>query len=75
MICKRWVKVVLDLKEGTIEMEGNGAETEQHPHIARCIEDLRRAYAEMVEARQGRRFDVASVSGLMDGFHGMCVAY
>jgi len=75
MVMKRWVKVVLDLKEGTIDFEGDAAEAQRHPHIARSIERLKEAYKEMVQARNGGRFEVASVSSLMDGFHGMCVAY
>lgn len=75
MIMKRWIRVVLDLKDGSFDLEGCAPEVERHPQILRNVEGLKGAYKEMVHARKGRQFDVGSVASLMDGFHGMCVAY
>lgn len=75
MVCRRWIRIVLDLKEGTMEIEGNATEADRHPHVMRSIEELKKAYREMVEARAGRRFDVESVASLMDGFNALCTAY
>ncbi|KAK4549262.1 hypothetical protein LTR36_007721 [Oleoguttula mirabilis] len=78
MVAQRWVKVILDLKDGTMELDGDPGAAEQHPHVTRAVAELKASFREMVEARQGLRcawFDVASVASLMDGFHGLCTGY
>lgn len=75
MVSKRWVKVVLDLKEGTMEVQRNATEVEQHPHVVKAVDELKASFREMVEARKGTKFDGESVGSLLHGFHGLCVAY
>ncbi|KAK5132974.1 hypothetical protein LTR08_008337 [Meristemomyces frigidus] len=76
MVTQRWVKVFLDLKEGTMEVEPHREGAEQHPHVAKAVDELKTDFREVVEARQGLEcayFDVESVASLMDAFHWMCM--
>jgi len=78
MVAKRWVRIILNLKEGTIEVEAKSTEDGQHPQVTKAISDMKASFREMAEARRGPRgpwFDVDSVGDLMDGFHGLCTAY
>lgn len=78
MISQRWVKVVLDLKEGTLELEpSNTGEMTQHPHIEASVEGLRESFRRLSAEQAGRQaagFDAASAARLMRGFHGLCRA-
>ena len=75
MVSRRWVRVVLDLKDGMMVVEPSRDGAEQHPHITKGLAELQTTFGEMVEARQALScayFDVTSVTGLMDSFHWMC---
>ena len=73
MMVRRWVKVSLDLRDGTIEFE----DCETLPHrssLMRAIEDMRESFRALVAARDGG-FDAESLGRFMRGFHNMCEAY
>ncbi|RMX77068.1 hypothetical protein D0869_10166 [Hortaea werneckii] len=84
MISRRWVKVGLDLQQGTLELEPSkmGDEQQQHPYVSKSIEGLRRSFERLAGGNssgattpQRCRFTVAALQILLDGFHGLCVAY
>lgn len=78
MVSRRWIRVGLDLREGTLTMEshdGDYAAIDCPSEVANTIDELKRAYAQMVEARKGRPFDVKCVAELMDGFNMLCTGY
>lgn len=78
MVGKRWVKVILDLKAGTMEMDEGSKEADRHPQVVKSLKDLKASFREVVEAREGLKcawFDVESVGILMEGFHMLCTAY
>lgn len=75
MVSRRWVKVILDLGSGGLEMEGGDGFSSAHPEVVRRVDELKGSFRELVKAREGVGFDVGSVAGLMDGFSGMCTGY
>ncbi|KAI7198290.1 hypothetical protein D0869_06996 [Hortaea werneckii] len=82
MISRRWVKVGLDLQRGSLELEPSktGDEQQQHPYVSKSIEGLRRSFERLAGGASGGatqrcRFTVATLQYLLDGFHGLCVAY
>ena len=75
MARRLWLRVVFDLKDGTLEIEGNRTEVDLRQHLMKGVTDLKLACQNMVHARQGKPFDVESLRSLMDGFHGLCTAY
>ncbi|KXL49496.1 hypothetical protein M433DRAFT_158677 [Acidomyces richmondensis BFW] len=75
MVSKRWVRIVLDLKNGTIEVEGTGSEAGQYSSTIAAIEQLKASFLKMVESRDGLNFDVESLETFLDGFHGLCAVY
>lgn len=75
MICKRWLKGVLNLRDGTLGLEGNAAEPGQHTQVVQGVEQLKTAFAAMVEARAGKSFNVDGIGSLMDLFAALCTVY
>ena len=75
MVSRRWVKVILDLGSGELEMEGGDGFSSLHPEVVKRVEDLKGSFREVVQTREGVGFDAASVAGLMDGFSGLCTGY
>lgn len=83
MITKRFIRVLLDLKGGRLEMdslEGDYGSSdcglkEQIVEIKKSVEQLKATFARMVEARDGRAFDEQGLKSLMIGFHGLCTGY
>lgn len=78
MVSRRWIRVVLDLRDGAMCIEshdGDFAAIVCVPQIANTIEQLKKAYVQMVYARGGRPFDVQSVGELMEGFNMLCTGY
>jgi hypothetical protein len=78
MFTKRWIRVVLNLKSGTMEIEArerNDFKADERLEKLRSIGELRTSFLRLVEARAGEPFDVQSVTSLMDGFHGLCTLY
>lgn len=79
MISRRWVKVGLDLQRGNLELEpSNTGDEQQHPYVSKSIEGLRRSFERLAGASattQRCRFTVAALQHLLDGFHGLCMAY
>jgi hypothetical protein len=74
MICRLWIRVVLDLKEGTLDIEGNEAKVDQKSHVVKDAKELKAAYAQMVASRGEDGFDADSLGTLMDGFHALCMS-
>ena len=71
-----WIRAVLDLKAGTVELDRSAAaEMDECADVVKSEEEVRKAFGEIVEARKGVGFDVAGLGELMEGFHKMCVAY
>ncbi|GAB1727875.1 hypothetical protein NU195Hw_Modified_67t1 [Hortaea werneckii] len=81
MISRRWVKVRLDLQRGSLELEpSKTGDEQQHPYVSKSIEGLRRSFERLAGgAKNGEtqrcRFTVAALKHLLEGFHGLCVAY
>ncbi|RMY57620.1 hypothetical protein D0863_12563 [Hortaea werneckii] len=81
MISRRWVKVRLDLQRGSLELEPAKTGDEQHPYVSKSIEGLGRSFERLAEAAASNgatprcRFTVAALKHLLEGFHGLCVAY
>ena len=71
MSSRRWIRVVLHLRDGHVEMERKEAEM-THPHVEKKIKRLNDTFRELVEARQGARFDVKIVQELTKRFSGLC---
>ncbi|KAK4960179.1 hypothetical protein LTR10_003070 [Elasticomyces elasticus] len=74
MMVRRWVRVVLDLKEGIMEMEDSETLPDRSQLMV-AIRNMKESFGAMVASREGRRFDLDSLTGLMSGFHSMCEAY
>ncbi|KAK3628798.1 hypothetical protein LTR56_018417 [Elasticomyces elasticus] len=74
MMVRRWVRVVLDLKEGTIEMEDSETLPDRSQLMV-AIRNMKESFGAMIAAREGRRFELESLTGLMSGYHSMCEAY
>ena len=74
MNCRLWIRAVLDLKDGTMEVEGNEAKVNQSSHVVKDAKQLKAAYQQMVAAREGKDFDADALGGLMDGFHALCIS-
>lgn len=70
--CRLWIRCQFDLKQGTLEVEGNEVTVDGSRHIFKDVEPCREAFRAMVEAREGVNFDVYGLSRLMEGFHGLC---
>lgn len=70
--CRLWISCELNLKDGTLEVEGNEAKVDEHRHIFKDMDGMREAYRAMIDAREGRNFDVYSLGRLLDGFHALC---
>ncbi|KAF2170637.1 hypothetical protein M409DRAFT_19452 [Zasmidium cellare ATCC 36951] len=83
MITKRFLRVVLDLKAGSLEMESMEGDygssdyglKEDGLEIKKSVEELKAVFGKMVKARGGRAFDERSLMELMLGFHGLCTGY
>ncbi|GAB1736175.1 hypothetical protein NU219Hw_g6850t1 [Hortaea werneckii] len=79
MISRRWVKVGLDLQRGTLELEPSKMGDEQHPYVSKSIEGLRRSFERLAGGASGATqrcsFTVVALQHLLDGFHGLCMAY
>ncbi|KAH9836893.1 hypothetical protein Tdes44962_MAKER08418 [Teratosphaeria destructans] len=75
MVSKRWVKIVLDVKEGRMEVEGPSLEPGIHYHVNTAIDELKDSFKNMVEASENRRLDGKSVASLMAGFNSLCTIY
>ena len=73
MVCRLWIRVVLDLKEGTLEIEGNEAKVDQSSHVVKDAKELKEAFRQMVEAGGEDGFDGEALGRLMDGFHALCM--
>ncbi|KAK3075615.1 hypothetical protein LTR53_000953 [Teratosphaeriaceae sp. CCFEE 6253] len=74
MMVRRWVRVVLDLKDGTIRFED--CETlPARSNLMRAIEEMKESFGALVTARGGKRFDAKSLGGFLVGFHDMCAAF
>lgn len=74
MICRLWIRVVLNLKDGTLEIEGDEAKVDQSSHVVKDAKELKEAYRDMVEARAEEGFDGDALGRLMDGFHALCLS-
>ncbi|KAK4553460.1 hypothetical protein LTR86_009517 [Recurvomyces mirabilis] len=75
MLSRRWVKIMLDLREGFLSVQNNAVEADQHPRILKSVTRLREAFAELVQAREDQRFTAQDLSQFMHGFHELCIAY
>ncbi|KAK4496995.1 hypothetical protein PRZ48_011444 [Zasmidium cellare] len=83
MITKRFLRVVLDLKAGQLEMESlegdygssDYGDQEAGVEMKKNVEELKGAFRAMVEARGEKRFDERCLLELMVGFHGLCTGY
>lgn len=67
-----WVRVVFNLKDGTLECEGNETQGGDQRPICKDMGGVRDAFRAVVEARERRSFNVAALSELMEGFHRCC---
>lgn len=72
--CRLWIRANLNLKDGTLEIEGNEAPVDEHRRVFKDMEGMRTSYGAMIEAREGRDFDVYSLGALMQGFNELCTA-
>lgn len=70
--CRLWIRANLNLKDGTLEIEGNEAPVDHHRRIFKDMEGMRKAYQAMIEAREGQDFDLYSLGALMQGFNELC---
>ena len=75
MTCRLWIRVVFDLKDGTLGIEGNEAKVDEHSHVVKDAKELKAAYQKMVFLRQGKGFDSFTLEMLMDGFNRLCTTY
>lgn len=83
MITKRFMRVVLDLKGAKLEMESSEGDygsndygiKDEKVKIKKSAEELKNAFAEMVERMDGKTFDCQNLKQLMVGFHGLCTGY
>lgn len=75
MVSKRCVRIVLDLKDGAIEVEGTASKGGQHSPTTTAIEELKASFLKMVESRNELSFDIESLETLLDGFHALCTVY
>lgn len=83
MISKRWIRVILDLRTGVLETETMDGDygvsdygvKEQHPEVAKSIEELKKGFQNLIDARDGKSFDVASLAEMMNGFNMLCTGY
>ena len=74
MNCRLWIRAVLDLRDGTMEVEGNEAKVNHSSHVVKDAKQLKAAYQQMVAAREGNDFDADALGGLMDRFHALCIS-
>ena len=70
-----WIRAAFNLKDGTLEIEGNEATVDEHRHIFKDMGRMRDAYRAMVEAREGVNFDVYSLGQMLERFHALCAEY
>ncbi|CAK3967062.1 unnamed protein product [Lecanosticta acicola] len=83
MLSRRWVKVVFDLKEGALEVEGKdggrwGRQSDgyhQKRPESKAIEGLKVAFRRLFDIFDGQPFDGDTVGDLMDGFNRLCTGY
>lgn len=75
MTCRLWIRMLFDLKDGTLEIEGTETEVDKHRHVVKDVKELKLAYERLVEARKGQGFDVESLEILMESFHRLCTSY
>lgn len=75
MTCRLWIRIVFDLRDGTLEIEGNEAKVDQHSHVVKDAKELKAAYQDMVAAMEGKGFDASTLALLMEGFNGLCTSY
>ena len=69
------MRVVFNLKDGTMEIEGNEVKVDEHSHVVKDAKALKLAYEDIVAAQEGKGFDALTLRSLMDGFHGLCTSY
>ena len=67
-----WIRVLFNVKDGTLEVEGNEPHGAGQPTICKDMGAVKGAFRALVEARDGRPFDVAALSDVMEGFHRCC---
>ena len=75
MLCRLWIRVIFDLKDGSLEIEGNEAQVDQHSHVIKDAKDLKVLYHDMWTAKGTAGFDATGLRTLMEGFHGLCTSY
>lgn len=83
MISKRWIRVMLHLKDGKLEMESldgsygtsvHGTK-EESVEVVKAVEDLRVGFRRAIESRGGKPLDATSLAQMMDGFSMLCTGY
>jgi hypothetical protein len=76
MICRLWIRVVMNLKNGTLEVEGNETQVDRRheSYVVKDMNGLKNAYWQMIDIKDGEAFDVESLGSLMDGFHALCLS-
>ena len=74
MNCRLWIRVILNLKDGTLEIEGNEAKVDKSSHVVKDAKELKAAYQQLVAANEGKGFDADALESLMDGFHAFCIS-
>ena len=74
MNCRLWIRVILNLKDDTLEIEGNEAKVDKSSHVVKDAKELKAAYQQLVAAKEGKAFDADALGSLMDGFHAFCIS-
>ena len=75
---RRWVKIIVDLKDASLVMESSEPLLMAHDEPSdslNTIEELNEAFKRLVDQRQGGSFDVGTIKMLMDGFNALCSGY
>ena len=73
-MCVLSIRLDLDLKVGTLKIDGNEVNVAEYRHVVKGMDEMRRVFKAIVDARQGKGFDAYSLERVIERFHEVCTA-
>lgn len=78
MVSRRWLSVLLDLKDGVMDvrqMEADLAADDLYCRTNATIDELKASFAKLVHSKTGSAWDVQGLREVMEGFNMLCTGY